>query len=178
MPNDRRKDWGRVSAELDARARAQHPAATPDAPRDTASWPPEVQRAPRLPTIQPPPPSRRSTAPQWAVGIVSVLTALGTVLGGVGYMVTEYRKSEAAGALESRARFDRLEASLRVIIDDQQDRDIATLAVLCALNGGPPARNVRCPPTACAEREQARDGGFIGPICKATVDWPPVRRSP
>lgn len=180
------------------RAERRHPAyesPTPPAPRpplerNITPWPPDVHTvrdvasAP-LPAL----PAPRAyvfprTGPQWAVGIATVLTALGTLVGSVFYGFSQYRKDAVADAVEASSkverRLDTIDAAIRTLFEDQQARDIVQLAVLCELNGGSPAASVRCPPNACEPRALDANGKIVPGqvLCKSRVDWPPVRRGP
>jgi hypothetical protein len=150
-----------------------------------SEWPPETRPANARTRAAPiVPPALRTTSiyprtgPQWAVGITAVLTALGTLFAGVGYVVTEYRKTAAASSEEITRRLDTIDATLKTMKQDQIDRDLVNLAVQCELNGGPPAKNVRCPPNACEPPLLDVHGAALPgqPRCKATIDWPPIRR--
>lgn len=168
---------------LGAKMHPAYDSPTPPAPapeRVTRPWPP----MPAPPA--PPTPPRASffprTGPQWAVGVATVITALGTTLGGVFYAFSQYRKDTAEAsvaastAIETQLRS--IDARITMILEDQLDRDLVNLAVLCQLNNGPPARNVRCPPNACEPQALDANKQIIPgqPLCRATAAWPPVRR--
>ena len=138
----------------------------------------------RLRTIAPP--VEKRTIPQWAAGLVAVIAAFGTA---GGFKIFEALTKDPvatpadlqAKENDSRERDEQVIEYLADVADDERRRNEITITVLCALNGGPPARDVKCPePTKACEPRTLQDGKIVPgqPICKAVQPWPPRRRPP
>jgi hypothetical protein len=97
---------------------------------------------------------------------------------------TEKPAASPESIVDLSAKMDRrlynIEKYLSGAADDQAQRDAVSIAVLCAVNNGPPARSVRCPVNACEPRALDEKGKLIPdqPLCKAREDWPATRRLP
>jgi hypothetical protein len=125
-----------------------------------------------------PPPSARQSGSNrigaWFAGGALLITALG----GVEFVKAVLAKPTVSPeqivkvAQDSEARDRRILDYLEGQADDQDRRDAITIAVLCAISGGPPARDINCPVNAC----MAVPNGQHGPACKVDSDWPKRRR--
>lgn len=118
--------------------------------------------------------------------VVAMVGAIVTAaIGGFGASkATEKPAASPEAIVELSQKLDRrlgnIELYLAGAAADQAQRDAVSIAVLCAVNNGEPARSVRCPVNACEPRALDEHGKIIPgqPLCKAREDWPAARRPP
>lgn len=138
--------------------------------------------SPHLDQLEP-----KRTVPQWAAGLVAVIAALGAagafkVLEAMTAKPTVAPSELQEKEKDSKARDTAVLDYLTGLDADTRRRNDITVAVLCALNGGPPARDVKCPdPVKACEPKALTDGKKIvpgQPICKSPKSWPARRQPP